>query len=93
MIKKIGKKGEINIKARKMIRDIAEEKSLSTCEVKLPGCMRNFGIAPAHRHRRVNYRTAEELADYREWVVACQSCHEKMDSDQELLERVFNRLR
>lgn len=92
-MKKIGKRGKMNQKARRMIADIAEERGLNTCEVKLPGCMKTFGIAPAHRKRRRFYKSAEELADYNEWVASCVKCHQRIDADKELLEETFKRLR
>lgn len=84
---------EMNKVARKRIAEIAEKKNIQICEIGLPGCMRNFGIAPAHRNKRVHYKSAEELADYNEWVAACQWCHDKIEVDRVLTEAVFKRLR
>ena len=93
-LNKIGKIGQANIKSRKIIAEICEQKGLNYCEVRLEGCMGTFGIAPAHRHRRGYYQgNPERLADFNEWVVACQYCHQKIDSNQELLEQTFERLR
>lgn len=83
----------MNKEARKRIAEIAEEKGLTECEIKLNGCMRTFGIAPAHRMKRINYRSVEELSDYNEWVVACQSCHQTIEDSRELTQQVFNNLR
>ena len=76
-----------------MIAQIAEEKGLDSCEIKLKGCMGTFGVAPAHRKKRVNYSSAEELADENEWVVACQHCHQIIEDSRELTEETFNQLR
>ena len=83
----------MNKEARDMIADICEAKNLATCEIKLPGCMGTFGLAPAHRYKRVYYRSAEELADFNAWVVACTNCHNTIEDSRELTEATFNRLR
>lgn len=83
----------MNKEARRMIADIAEAKGLTECEIKLDGCMRTFGLAPAHRKKRVYYRTAEELADENEWVAACQHCHSTIEDSRELTGQVFKKLR
>lgn len=83
----------MNKKARKMIAEIAEEKGITLCELDFEGCMRNFGIAPAHRKKRIEYSSAEELADYNEWVAACQYCHELIEGNRERTEAMFKYLR
>lgn len=93
-MKKIGKIGEANRKAREMIADQCEALGLDFCEIRLPGCMGTFGIAPAHKHKRVWYKgNPELLADYNEWVAACQACHDKIEVDKELTKVWFERLR
>lgn len=93
-LKKVGNIGKANRKARKLIAEKAEELNLTTCEIRLEGCRGTFGIAPAHRHRRGWYKgDVELLANTKEWVAACQYCHERIDADQELLEEVFEELR
>ena len=93
-IKTIGKRGRANSKSRQMIANIAAERGISKCEVKLPGCMETFGIAPAHRHKRDHYNgDAEKLADPNEWVAACQWCHDQMEQNKKLTETVFAQLR
>lgn len=76
-----------------MIADIAEAKGLTECEIKLPGCLKTFGVAPAHRYKRVYYRSAEELADFNAWVAACTNCHNTMEDSRTLTETIFNKLR
>lgn len=68
-------RAEMNRKARKMIADIAEEKGLYRCEL----CGSTFGVAPAHKERRIYYKTAEALADYKQWICLCVICHTKLD--------------
>lgn len=93
-LKRVGKIGRANIEARKRIAEICEDKNITTCEIRLNGCMGTFGIAPAHRHRRGWYQGDQnKLADYNEWVAACQYCHLNIDADEDLLEETFARLR
>jgi hypothetical protein len=93
-LKKIGKVGKANIQSRKRIAEIAEEKNLTRCEIQFEGCTLTWPLAPAHRHKRAWYKgDAELLADYNQWVCACQNCHDKIEHDAELTEQVFEKLR
>lgn len=83
----------MNKKARQKIAVIAEEHGLDRCEL----CGSTFGMAPAHRHPRRFYNTAEELSDFNEWLALCVECHTRMD-DRSLTseaekEDIFNSLR
>ena len=93
-LKKIGKTGEANIEARKRIAEIAEEKGLDYCEIGLEGCLNFAFLAPAHKHKRAWYKgDVELLADYNEWVCACVSCHNLIEHNQELTDKIFKKLR
>lgn len=93
-MKKIGKIGKNNIKARKEISRICEELGWETCEIMLPGCMRTFGVAPAHRHKRIWYKGDWVLlANPKQWIIGCQNCHDKIEDNKKLTEEVFMRLR
>lgn len=93
-IKKVGKTGRANINSRRKIAEICEELNLNTCEIKLSGCLYNWPLAPAHKHKRAWYKGDEEkLADFNEWVVACQVCHDTIEHNQQLTEETFARLR
>lgn len=93
-IKRIGKTGRANIEARKKISDIAEQMGLNYCEIGLQGCLVTSFLAPAHRHKRSWYNgDVELLADYEQWVSACQNCHNTIENDKELTERFFSKLR
>lgn len=93
-LKRIGKVGKANIKARKIIADICREKNLTQCEMQLEGCLLNWPLAPAHRHKRAWYKgDADLLSDFKQWVVACQACHDWTEFDRALNEEMFNKLR
>lgn len=84
---------EMNKEARNKIAEIAEEKGLDGCELKLKGCSVYMFLAPAHRKKRVEYSSAEELADEKEWIVACTNCHNIIEDSRELTEEFFKKLR
>lgn len=101
-MKKAGKVGEANMAARKEIVKKAEAMKLTSCELGpiLVGeyginvCLYNFALAPAHRHKRAWYKgDAEKLADVKQWVAACQCCHDAIEFDAALTEAVFMKLR
>lgn len=93
-LSKIGKVGTANLEARKRIATLAEELGLNYCEIGLQGCLVTSFLAPAHRHKRAWYKgNVELLADYEQWIAACQNCHNQIEHDKELTERFFNKLR
>ena len=93
-IKRLGKVGNANREARGIIAEICKEKNLNHCEMQLEGCMGNWPLAPAHRHKRSWYQgDVEKLSDFYQWIVACQVCHDLQENDKELTEDIFSRLR
>lgn len=98
---KVGRVGKANIASRKEIAKKAEAMNLTHCEVGpvllqygINVCLYNFALAPAHRHKRAYYKgDAEQLADVKQWVAACQCCHDAIEFDAELTEAVFIKLR
>lgn len=93
-MKKIGKTGKANTNSRKVIADIAERHQMKTCEIRLPNCMRTWPLAPAHRHKRSWYKgNADKLADIKQWVTACQVCHDQIEHNATLTEEIFMKLR
>ena len=93
-LKKQGKVGKANTMARQLIAGTCENLQLNYCEAKLEGCMGNWPLAPAHLHKRSWYKgNVELLADYNQWICACQVCHDQMEHNLELTEELFNHLR
>ncbi len=90
-MRKIGKRGRMNQKARKMIADFCISRGMVLCMIQLDKCM-NIAHAPAHRKKRRHYKTAEELADPKEWLPACISCHTKIEANPTLTKKVFKEL-
>lgn len=93
-IRKVGRVGHVNKKARAQIAMIAQEENMTECEIRLEGCTRNWPLAPAHRHKRAWYKgDAAKLSDRKQWVCACQSCHDEIEFDPDLTEKIFMKLR
>lgn len=100
-IRKVGKVGKANIASRKEIARKAEQMKLTTCELGpllikygINVCTYDWPLAPAHRHKRAWYKGDEEkLADVKQWVCACQSCHDVIEHNATLTEEVFMSLR
>jgi len=92
-LKRIGKRGRINLKANKKLKEIYAEKGIRQCEIMLEDCLRNWTLGFAHKHRRYWYYNHDGLDSYSETLMACTNCHSKIDTNKELLEDVFKRLR
>lgn len=89
-LKRIGKKGRENLKYKALIKQMDLPQR---CEVGLHGCLGSMYLTIAHRHKRSHYHTAEQLADPKQIIIACVSCHDKIEVDKELTEDTFYRLR
>ena len=91
-LKRLGKIGKVNIGANKILREKLGH--ITYCEMKLEGCMGNWPLQFAHRHKRIFYKgDIDKLSDIKQVVVACQNCHELQENNKELTEQIFNKLR
>lgn len=71
-----------------------EERGITTCEIRLPGCAVNNFLSFAHRNKRVFYNTHPELlGDFSETLLSCIPCHQKLEVSRELTNEYFNKLR
>lgn len=86
-------RAEMNAQSNRLLRKIFVSKNILACEVRLSGCTNNSGLTYAHRKKRRHYRTIEELSDFNEVVLACLSCHQKLEKSPELTMETFERLR
>lgn len=90
----MGKITEANKKANAKLKKMFYEKGITTCEIRFAGCMNDNFLSFAHRHKRLWYRgQLELLSDFNQVVLACASCHQEIEGNKELTERVFARLR
>ena len=82
---------EINKKANIEIVKQAKAKGIMYCEI----CGSTIGLTRMHRHKRRWYYDKPDklLWNRKQWIVACIHCHEKMEEDKELTEKIFLELR
>lgn len=93
-LNKVGKIGKINLTANRKLKELFENTDKRSCEIRLDGCMGTFGLSFAHRHKRIWYRRQPELlSDYSQVVLACAYCHNRIEQDKNLTEKVFSLLR
>lgn len=91
-LKRIGRVGRANMEANRILREKLGH--ITSCEIKLDGCLGSFTLANVHRHKRLFYKgDAERLSDTRQVVRGCQNCHDKIEHNKELTEAVFMKLR
>ena len=99
---RVGRVGRANISACKKIAVIAAKEGLDYCEIgrlylpqmKMVECLGSFTLASAHRHKRAHYKgDPEQLSDKKQWVKACVNCHDAIEFDAELTDKVFGKLR
>lgn len=80
--------------ARKKLKEIYEEKGIMTCELRLNGCWVNNALSFAHKKKRIEYYSKPELlGSFEETLLACIPCHQKIENNKELTEKLFKQLR
>lgn len=93
-LKRIGKIGEANLKANKILKQLFLDKGIDYCEIGLPRCVKTWTLANVHRHKRMWYKSNLELLyDFKQVVRGCTPCHETIENDKELTEAIFLKLR
>ena len=82
------------MKINQKLKKIYLDKEITTCELRLNGCVNNFALGFAHRHKRNWYKhNPDLLMDFNQTILACQPCHEKIEYDKQLTQTMFGRLR
>jgi hypothetical protein len=78
-IKKIGKKGKLNLEATAELKKTSELLGITECEIKLNGCWKVIhGFAHGKKKRKL---TPEELKKFA--IGACNPCHDKIEYECE----------
>jgi len=93
---KLGKVGKRNKIAVSKLKDLYTEQGIYSCELRLDGCTGAYFTNFAHRHKRIWYYPEDKqvlLSDFNQTVLACTSCHEKIEHNKGLTEEMFNKLR
>jgi len=86
---KIGKIGKRNIEANKKLKEIFIDNGITRCEL----CNSDYALTFAHKERREWYRSQPELlSDFKQVLLLCQKCHQKMDDRSETTEKLKNEL-
>ena len=93
----IGKIGKRNLKANREIDKQLIEHDIRHCEIRIPHvCTIDSFLHRAHRHKRNWYKEKGRehlLHDFKQWVLACDPCHDRLEVDPDLTEEVFMCLR
>lgn len=90
-LRKVGKIGRANLEANRLIR---EQNPPQYCEIRLGGCLGGMYLTIAHKHKRAWYKgDVELLSDPNEYVVGCVHCHNLIEHNQELTDKIFKKLR
>lgn len=87
---KIGKKTKQWNYARAKLKKEYESKEITTCELRFNGCVFNNFLSFAHRYKRNDPRC---IHDFNGTILACIPCHDRIEYNRELTEKVFKKLR
>lgn len=83
----MGKITKLNKKANRRLKKQFQEAGITYCEK----CGSMFGLTFAHRHKRLWYRSCpEKLWDMNEVALLCLKCHQEIEYNKALSERVFD---
>lgn len=78
-LKKLGKKGNAWAKARAELKKEFMAMGVTRCELMREGCTGDYGMGFAHTRKRRN------VIDLKRVVLACNSCHDKVEILPELV--------
>lgn len=82
----VGKKTNEWNKARIKLKKIYERKGITTCEIRLPGCWYDNALSFAHRYKRNDPRCEHT---FKRTILACVPCHDQIEYDSKLTEKMF----
>lgn len=88
-------------KRRQKLKQLYYSKGITQCELRLKPterypdhCWRYSALGFAHKSKRWKYiKRPEELWTFKETVLACVICHEKIEHDILLTTQIFKKLR
>lgn len=76
------------------LKKIYEDKGITRCELKLPGCWDDETLGWHHRHKRGWYRLQQDkLAEFNHTILCCTNCHQKVEFDRTKSSEEFQKLR
>lgn len=94
-LSKVGKRGKLNAKANKKLRQLYFDKGITYCELGFTGCYRSSTLGFAHRHKRRWYYNQPDhlLWSFNQTILCCTNCHQQLEYDFQLSESKFETLR
>ena len=81
---------------RRNLKEIYNDKWITSCEAQLPGCMRNNFLSFHHRHKRKFYKergNEDLLGEFNQTILICANCHDKLEDDRKATREIFSQLR
>jgi len=87
---KIGKKALEWLQASDELEEIYLEKGITLCELRFEGCWINSALHFAHLYKRNDPRCEHT---FQGTILACNPCHQKIEYDRDLTEKMFKKLR
>ena len=81
----MGKVG-IWIKQRAKLKVEYEDRGITTCELRFEGCWFDNALGFAHRYKRGDPRCEHTFEGT---LLACNPCHDKIEYDRQLTEKMF----
>ena len=84
--------GKVGIwtKQRQKLKVEYETKGITTCELGFNGCWGDNALSFAHRYKSSDPRCEHTFVGK---ILACIPCHDKIEYDRELTEKMFKKLR
>lgn len=87
---KIGRKTKEWIKASDELEEEYLLKGITSCELRFEGCWGTQALHFAHRYKRNDPRCEHTFEGT---ILACNPCHQKIEYDRDLTEKMFTKLR
>lgn len=85
------KRTTVNQRANREMKQYCIEHGIVSCELRLGDCTGSYGLTFAHRHKRRWYydKPVSWLWRRDQWRLACLNCHQQIEYDKELTEKIW----
>lgn len=92
---KAGKWTKLWNRERAKLKKIYFDKGITSCELRhSPNCTPYNFLGFAHRYKRIEYRSRPDLlGSFSQTLLACQPCHDVIENNRELTDRLFKEKR
>jgi len=76
------------------LKRLFEDKGIMSCELNFNGCWHDNALSFAHFKKRRFYKSCPELlSSFYQVILCCNNCHNVIEYDRPLTEKVFRQLR